>query len=169
MNTTVSTNRRDIAPVFRWLALAGFFAICFAAAAVGVWLTGDAIETWYRPLQKPSFNPPNWVFGPAWTVLYSMMAVAAWLVWNERDRRDVALPLALFGVQLVLNAAWSGIFFGMHNPAAALVEIAVLWLTILATLIAFGRVKRLAGALLAPYLAWVTFATVLNFAIWRLN
>jgi tryptophan-rich sensory protein len=145
------------------------FALCFAAAAVGAWLTGDAIESWYSGLAKPSFNPPNWVFGPAWTALYSMMAVAAWLVWRERGRRDVSIALVLFLVQLALNAAWSGVFFGLRNPAAALAEIAVLWLLIAATLFAFRRVRPVAGWLLAPYLAWVTFASALNFEIWRLN
>lgn len=166
---STSTSFAGRTPARDWLALVGFFALCFAAAAVGVWLTGDAIESWYAGLAKPGFNPPNWVFGPAWTVLYSMMAVAAWLVWRERGRRDVTVTLGLFALQLALNAAWSGIFFGMRNPSAALIEIAVLWLAIAATLVAFYKVRPVAGYLLAPYLAWVTFASALNFEIWRLN
>ena len=109
------------------------------------------------------------MFGPVWTTLYVMMAVAAWLVWKQAGVRDAAVPLALFGGQLVLNVAWSFIFFGLHQPGWACVEIVVLWLAIVATVVAFFRQSRGAGWLLLPYLAWVSFAAVLNFAIWRLN
>jgi translocator protein len=120
-------------------------------------------------LEKPAFNPPSWVFGPVWTVLYAMMAVAAWLVWREAGFGGATAALSLFFVQLALNLAWSGIFFGLRQPGWALVEIAVLWAAILATMILFFRHSTLAGWLLVPYLLWVSFASVLNAALWRLN
>jgi tryptophan-rich sensory protein len=151
------------------LALLVSTAICFAAAGLGSQLTVVALEPWYAGLKKPAFNPPDWVFGPVWSLLYLLMAISAWLVWRQRERAAVRLPLALFGVQLALNVAWSGCFFYLQRPGAALSEIAVLWLAILATMLTFFRVNRAAGALLVPYLLWVSFASVLNFAIWRLN
>ena len=152
-----------------WFALAGFVAVCFAAAALGVWLTGNAIESWYVTLNKPAWNPPNWLFGPVWSVLYLLMAIAAWIVWRHRGWHAGRVPLVLFAVQLALNAAWSGLFFGLRSPGAGMVEIILLWGAILATLISFGRVSRGAAALMVPYLLWVSFAAVLNLAIWRLN
>jgi tryptophan-rich sensory protein len=120
-------------------------------------------------LLKPAWNPPAWVFGPVWTVLYLMMAVAAWLVWRRRGFAGAPWALGLFVLQLALNTLWSAIFFGLRRPGVAAIEILLLWLAILATLIAFAPVSRLAAILLAPYLAWVTFAAVLNFTIWRMN
>ncbi len=149
-------------------ALAGFLAICFAAAAAGGVLTAMSVETWFPQLTKPSWAPPNWVFGPVWSALYAAMAVAAWLVWR-RAGRDARASLVLFGIQLALNVAWSGLFFGLRSPGLAFFELIVLWIAIAATLTAFSRWSRVAGALLVPYLAWVTFAGALNFAIWRLN
>jgi tryptophan-rich sensory protein len=122
--------------------------------------------TWYATLVKPAWNPPAWVFGPAWTLLYTLMALAAWLVWK---RVGWGRPLWLYFLQLLLNAAWTPIFFGAQQLGWALVEIVLLWIAILFTLRSFYRVSRTAGALFAPYLAWVTFATVLNFTLWRLN
>ncbi len=156
-------------PLGEAVGLAISLALSFAAAGIGALLTNQSLGTWYPGLTKPSWNPPDWVFGPVWTLLYIMMAVAAWLVWRSRDSRPVALPLGLYAVQLTLNVLWSGIFFGLQMPGAAFIEVVVLWLTILATILAFWRVERVAAGLLVPYLAWVSFASALNFAIWYLN
>ena len=144
-------------------------ATCFAAAGIGGLVTTPQIPGWYANLAKPAWNPPNWIFGPVWSCLYLMMAVAAWLVWRQAGFAGAKLPLALFAIQLALNSLWSVLFFGLQNPGAAVIEIILLWAAILATLISFWKRSRWAGGLLVPYLAWVTFATVLNVAIWRMN
>lgn len=151
----------------RWLALAGFILLCLAAGAIGGWATRPAIADWYRVIAKPDWTPPDWLFAPVWTLLYVMMAVAAWLVWQSR--RNVAPALALFFVQLALNLAWSLIFFGLRAPGLAALEIAALWVFIVLTMVAFFRRVTAAGLLFVPYLAWVSFAAALNVAIWRLN
>jgi benzodiazapine receptor len=122
-----------------------------------------------RGLRKPEFNPPNWIFAPIWNVLYVLMGVAAWMVWTERGRNAVGVALAIFILQLLLNFFWSIIFFRWHQPVAAFIEIVALWLAIAATLIAFSAIHIWSGILIVPYLAWVSFATYLNGAIWRLN
>ncbi len=148
------------------LALAGWLALTFAAAAMGgIVMPGE----WYASLEKPSWNPPNWIFGPVWTALYILMAVAAWLVWTRGGWTTQMRPLTLFLVQLTLNAAWTPLFFGIKNPGLAFAEIILLWLAIAATLIVFRPVSRTAAWLLAPYLAWVSFALWLNFTLWQLN
>lgn len=152
-------------PMKRWLALVGWIALSFAAAFVG---SRFAPGPWYDALQKPSWNPPAWVFGPVWTVLYAAMGVAAWRVWRTPDPRR-RLALGVFVVQLALNAAWSWIFFGLHRMGLAFAEILVLWLLIAATTALFWRIDRLAGALFLPYWAWVSFAAVLNATLWQLN
>jgi translocator protein len=149
-------------------------AICVGAvllaSSVGSFATVRAIPRWYQGLTKPSFNPPEWLFGPAWMVLYLLMAVAAWLVWKRGfGAPGVKLALAAFLVQLVLNALWSILFFGLRSPLAGLVDIIAMWLAILATIFFFFRVSVPAGVLLLPYIAWVSFAAVLNAAILRLN
>lgn len=144
-------------------------AICFTAAGLGGMVTTPQIPGWYATLAKPTWNPPAWIFGPVWSLLYLMMAVAAWLVWRQAGIARAKLPLGLFAVQLMLNSLWSVLFFGFHSPGAAAVEILLLWAAILATLITFWQWSKLAGWLLVPYLAWVSFATVLNVTIWRLN
>lgn len=149
------------------LVLLGFLVFTLAVGFLGGQVTAPNIPTWYVFLTKPSFNPPNWVFMPAWTTLYVLMAAAAWRVWRQTGWRSSALALWLG--QLALNFAWSFLFFGAHALALAFFELAVMWLAILATLITFWRIERLAGALLLPYLAWVSFAGVLNFWVWRLN
>jgi translocator protein len=151
-----------------WGALAAFLGVCFTAAALGAAWTSTSVGDWYPSLRKPTWNPPDWVFGPVWSALYAAMAVAAWLVWRG-GRPDRWPALVLFGVQLGLNVAWSALFFGWRSPAMALGDIALLWLAILATAAAFARVAPAAGALLVPYLAWVGFAAALNWEIWRLN
>jgi translocator protein len=148
------------------LGLVGWLLLCFAAAALGGFFRPGE---WYAQLTKPAWNPPSWIFGPVWTALYAMMAVAAWLVWRAAGFRAQARPLGLFLLQLTLNAAWSPLFFGLQSPALAFAVIVLLWLAILATLGAFWQVNRISGALLLPYLGWVTFAAALNFTLWRLN
>ena len=150
------------------VALGICLATCFAAAGLGSIATAPALATWYAGLVKPSWNPPNWIFGPVWTMLYAMMAVAAWLVWRHGGPRRLA-ALILFGVQLALNVSWSWLFFGLRQPGAALAEILLLWLAIGATARAFGLLSQPAALLLIPYLLWVGFAAVLNWALWRLN
>jgi benzodiazapine receptor len=148
------------------LALAGWLSLCFGAASLGaVFMPGE----WYAALKKPSWNPPGWIFGPVWTALYTMMAVAAWLVWRQGGFAAQPRPLALFLAQLVLNAAWTPLFFGLHRPGIAFVEMVLLWLAIAATFTAFRPVSRVAAWLIVPYCAWVSFAAVLNFTLWRLN
>ena len=144
--------------------------IALAVAAIGGLATASSVTTWYVGLHKPAFNPPNAVFGPVWTVLYVLMALAAWRVWRAGPaggRRRAAI--GLYAVQLALNLAWSLIFFGLRRPDLALVEIAVLLIAVLATTAVFWRRDRIAGLMLVPYAAWVAFASALNFAIWRLN
>lgn len=152
-----------------WLVLAAFVVGCLAVGWIGSLFTAPQIDTWYADIEKPAFTPPGAVFGPVWTILYAVMGVAAWLVWRRRHVAAVGIPLALFAGQLALNFAWSPVFFGMENPAAGLAIIIPLWFAIVATIAAFAPVQRWAAALLVPYLAWVTFATALNFEIWRLN
>ncbi len=151
------------------LGLVILLALCLGAAAAGSAATVPRIEGWYATLAKPSWTPPNWVFGPVWTALYIAMAVAAWLVWRQKGWAGARVPLALFAVQLVLNVAWSWLFFGLKSPGLGLIEIVLLWIAIAGTLAVFWRRSVVAGLLLAPYLAWVTFAAALNYSIWQLN
>lgn len=151
------------------VALAGFVALCFVVAAAGGAVTATSVGTWYPGLAKPAFNPPDWVFGPVWTALYLMIAVAGWRVWRRRSESGAWLALGAWGVQLSLNLSWSLLFFGARMIGTALAEIAVLLAAILITAALFWRIDRIAGALLIPYAAWVGFATVLNAALWRLN
>jgi translocator protein len=150
------------------LSLAAWLLVSFAAGAIGAMSTADAPE-FYRQLVLPAWAPPAWVFGPVWTVLYVLMGVAAWLVWRERGFAVVATALSLFLIQLAANGLWSWLFFAWHRGSLAAVEIVILWVLIVATVLAFWRVKPLAGALLLPYLAWVSFAAALTFSIWRQN
>jgi len=145
-------------------ALGVFLALVALAAVFGAQFEPGP---WYEGLRKPPLNPPNWVFGPVWSALYLAIAVAAWLVW--RARPGSAQPLALWGSQLVLNAAWSLLFFGLQLPSLALVEIVLLLAVLLATFVSFFRIRALAGMLFLPYVAWVSFATYLNAGLWYLN
>ncbi len=153
----------------RTLGLIVSIVICFGVAGVSSLVTQPRIPDWYAQLAKPQWTPPAWVFGPAWTALYLCMAVAAWLVWRQGGITAAKVPLALFAGQLVLNGLWSLLFFGLQQPGLAAVEIGLLWIAILATTVAFWNRSRLAGLLLTPYLAWVAFAAVLNWTIWRMN
>lgn len=144
--------------------------VCFLAAGLGTVFTSTTIETWYVELEKPFFNPPNWVFGPVWTVLYLLMAVSLYLVWLRGiENREVRTGIAAFAVQLVLNVAWSGAFFGLRSPSVGLAVIIALWVAILWTIVEFYGISKKAAYLLLPYIAWVSFAVVLNFYIWGLN
>lgn len=146
-----------------FIALAAFILLTFLAPAAGAFTPPGE---WYQSLAKPTWNPPSWLFGPVWTALYLMMATAAWTVWR---RVGWSREMMLYIVQLALNAAWTPLFFGAHQIGAALLVIISLWIAIFITQRAFGAVSRPAGLLLIPYLAWVSFATVLNFTLWRLN
>lgn len=147
-----------------------FVASAQAAGLIGTYFTADAIPTWYATLAKPSFSPPNWVFGPVWVTLYTMMGIAAALVWSERTRKTHAnRGMNWYWTQLALNALWSPIFFGMQRLDIALVVIVLLWLSIVMTIREFWKVHIWLGVALVPYLVWVSFATVLNFSLWRLN
>ncbi len=150
------------------LGLAVSLLVTFAAAAVGAVASIQA-ASFYLRLERPAWAPPASVFGPVWSVLYALMAVAAWLVWRKGGWRVQRSALTLFLVQLILNALWSWLFFGWHRGGLAFADIVVLLISIVATLIAFWRVDRAAGALLLPYLAWVAFASALNFTVWQLN
>lgn len=151
---------RNIAGLIFWLA------ITFAAAWVGSrFMPGE----WYASLNKPSWNPPNWIFAPVWTVLYLLMATAAWLVWRRLGFGGAWPALGLFIVQLVLNALWSYLFFGLHRLDLAFYDIMALWMSIFAVMVLFWRVNFAGAVIMLPYLAWVSFAAFLNFALWRLN
>jgi translocator protein len=150
----------------------------FVAAAVGGAATSSSVSTWYKTLKKPSWNPPPWIFGPVWTLLYALMGVASWLVWKEgrsgnedgfSTSAESQAALKLYGVHLVFNALWSILFFGLRRIGWATAEIAVLWSLIAATLTRFYRINPLAGMLLVPYLLWGSFASVLNIKLWQLN
>ncbi len=151
------------------MGLGIWMGVCFGAAFLGSAITTPVVSTWYAGLVKPSWTPPNWVFGPVWSALYLMMAVAVWLVWRWGGFAKAAIPLTLFLVQLALNAAWSILFFGLRMPGLAFAEIVLLWFAILVTLVMFWRLNPIAGFLLVPYILWTTFAGALNLALWQLN
>lgn len=144
-------------------------ALCLGVGALGAAVTQTSVDDWYARLAKPSFNPPDAVFGPVWTTLYVMMAIAAWRVWRTADSPSRRGPLTLFLLQLALNLGWSTVFFGLQKIGAAVATIVVLDVGVIVTMLAFRAVDRIAGLLMVPYLAWVAFATVLNIALWRLN
>lgn len=148
-------------------ALIGFIGFSQAAGIVGSFFTMSAIDGWYATLIRPEFAPPNWIFGPVWIMLYTLMGIAAFLVWRKDRRAHVALGLFMF--QLVLNTFWSIIFFGMQALGLAFFEIILLWAAIIATIVAFRKISQPAAWLLVPYLLWVSFAACLNFAFWTLN
>ena len=145
--------------------------ICLAVGYLSGMVTRASITTWYPTLVKPSFNPPNWIFAPVWTSLYVMMGVAAGLIWNQITTQKAAVTKALqfFTIQLVLNALWSFLFFGLHNLMLATIEVVLLWLMIFETYSQFAKINKTASYLMLPYLAWVSFASVLTASIWWLN
>jgi len=148
------------------LVLVGWLVLCLAASGTAFFVSTGG---WYASLRKPVWDPPSWIFGPVWTSLYVMMAVAAWLVWREGGWKKQTRPLALFLFQWLLNVLWTPLFFGMHRAGLAFIEIVALWCVLTATLGLFWRVKETAGLLLVPYLVWVTFAAALNFTLWHMN
>jgi tryptophan-rich sensory protein len=144
--------------------------VCLLTGFLGSFFTMDSVATWYSDLSRPSFAPPNWTFGLVWPILYIMMGISAFLIWNSGlDKRQVKIALGLFLLQLVLNGLWTPIFFGLHMIAFALVELVLLWLAILLTILAFWRISKPATIFLFPYIIWVSFAVVLNTAFWHLN
>jgi len=152
-----------------WIVLALLLALSAIVAGISGAVTVQNVGVWYAALNKPAFNPPNAVFGPAWTVLYIAMAVAAWRVWRRRSHARVRIPTGLYLTQMVFNFAWSILFFGLHRIGDALIDILILLGLLAATTVAFWKRDKIAGALMIPYLAWVAFAAVLNAAIWTLN
>ena len=159
---------RQSTPGQQLLGLAGWALVACVAAAIG---SAASIEAgpFYGQLVRPGWAPPAWLFGPVWTALYALMAIAAWLVWRERGLRGARSALTMFLVQLALNALWSWLFFGWQRGGLAFAEVLVLWAAIAATTVAFWRIRPLAGVLMLPYLAWVGFAAVLNWTVWQLN
>ena len=145
-------------------------SVCLLTGFLGSFITVDSVATWYADLSRPSFTPPDWTFGVVWPILYVMMGISAFLIWNSGiHRRQVKVALGFFAVQLVLNGLWTPIFFGLHMMGVAFVEILLLWAAILATILAFRRISKAAALLLLPYILWVSFAAVLNAALWLLN
>jgi benzodiazapine receptor len=156
---------------FKFIAkLVASILICQAAGFIGSIFTTPSIPTWYATLQKPAFNPPNWIFAPVWTLLFLLMGISLFLIWQRiSGNRAAKQALLVFGAQLVLNIIWSVLFFGLHNPLCAFIEIIVLWIAILATLVSTYRTSRIGGILLIPYILWVSFAAYLNLSLWQLN
>lgn len=146
-----------------------WIVICLLVGSAGSYVTMPEIQGWYQTIQKPVWNPPNWIFGPMWTCLYILMGIAAARVWNKRKQTSTGPAMMLFAVQLLVNAAWSFIFFGAHQIGFAFAECTLLWFLILLTAKAFSKIDPLAAALMLPYLCWVSFAAFLNFTIWQLN
>ncbi len=152
------------------LRLIASLVICQAAGFIGSLFTSRSIPGWYETLKRPSFAPPNWVFSPVWITLFVLMGIALFFVWRmPLQDKSVRIAIILFGVQLILNILWSVIFFGLRSPFLALMEIVILWIAVLLTVIAFFKVSRIAGALMLPYILWVSFAALLNFYFWKLN
>ena len=138
--------------------------ICEGVGILGSFTTISSIQNWYQFLNKPPFNPPSWIFGPVWKFLYLLMGISLYMIWARKGKH-----LTFFWIQLILNAIWSFLFFGLHSPTLALIDIVVLLIAIIITIKAFYKIYKLAGLILLPYLVWVSFATILNFYIWRLN
>lgn len=139
------------------------------AGGLGGFFTASSVKDWYLTLEKPMLNPPSWVFGPVWTILFLLMGCALYLLWTNESGKKKSWAYWIFGIQMTLNTLWSIIFFGLRSPGGALLEIIFLWLAIFATIIAFAKMSRLASWLLAPYILWVSFAGYLNYSIWILN
>jgi len=152
------------------LKLVAMIIICQLAGIIGSFLTRSSIQNWYYYLTKPSFSPPNWLFAPAWITLYLLMGISAFLIWREGlNTPGVKNALIIFAIQLILNALWSPVFFGLRSPIAGLIIIVILWIAILITLLTFIKISTIAGVLLIPYIVWISFAAVLNYSIYILN
>jgi translocator protein len=168
MNNVHLSLRIAPSPVNPWLGLAGWIVLCALAGAIGAAASVQAKE-FYGSLDQPAWAPPAAVFGPVWTLLYISMAVAAWLVWRERGFTRARGALGLFIAQLALNALWSWLFFAWHRGAYAFIDIVALLALIIATVVSFAKIRKAAAWLLAPYLAWVSFATLLSYSVWQRN
>ncbi|HTK03918.1 MAG TPA: TspO/MBR family protein [Alphaproteobacteria bacterium] len=154
----------------KFLKLVSSIAVCLLAGGLGTIFTVSAIPTWYTTLNKPFFSPPNWIFAPVWTTLYVLMGISFYLIWVKGFKtKKVRDAVSIFAIQLILNTIWSPVFFGYKNIFLALIIIVAMWIFILKTIKAFAKINKLASYLLYPYLAWVSFATVLNFSVWVLN
>ncbi len=147
-----------------------FILICQGAGAIGALFTSPAISNWYTTIQKPSFNPPNWIFAPVWTLLFLLMGISLYFVWSKGwEDKKIKIAVFIFGVQLALNIFWSFLFFDLQSPLYAFIEIFILWLAILLTIISFYKISKIAAYLLLPYILWVSFASLLNFSILIIN
>lgn len=153
----------------KWIKLIICILICQLAGIIGSLFTISSITSWYVNLNKPFFTPPGWLFGPVWLTLYTLMGISLYLIWNEKSKGKIRTPLALFSIQLVLNALWSIMFFGFQLIFYGLVEIIIMWIFIALTMFSFYRISRNATIILIPYIAWVTIATLLNYFVWVLN
>jgi tryptophan-rich sensory protein len=153
----------------KWIVLSGWLLLCYAVAALGGWWTSAELTDWYLSLKRPRIAPPNWVFGPVWSLLYALMAIAAWEIWLAPPSPLRSKALLLFFVQLILNLLWTWLFFHEHDIANALANLCLLWIAIGAETVIFWRMQPSAAWLMVPYWAWVSFAVVLNFEYWRLN
>ena len=153
----------------KFIKLVASLSLPFVAGSIGSYFTIPSIDSWYQTLNKPIFSPPDWVFGPAWTILYVLMGISFYLVWSSKSSKNKNQAVKLFLIQLTLNASWSIIFFGLHNPSFAFINIIALWIVIYMTIRAFTTPSKTAAYLLYPYLAWVSFATILNLSIVLLN
>lgn len=160
----------ELSKINNILKLVTSIFICLFTGFIGSIFTSPSIPTWYATLTKPSFNPPSWIFAPVWITLFVLIGISLYMVWNKglQDKK-VKISLFIFGVQLVLNVLWSFLFFGLHSPFYAFLEIIILWIAIVLTIVNFFKASRTAGLLLLPYIFWVSFAAILNFSIWRLN
>lgn len=150
------------------LKLLSSIVICFIAGIIGSLYTSNSVQTWYAYIEKPIFNPPNWLFAPVWTLLYVLIGISLFLVWESKTKNKKKAYI-FFAIQLLLNTFWSIIFFGYHNLFFAFIEIIVLWIMILLTIIEFYKISKTTLYLLLPYLLWVSFATILTFSVWQLN
>lgn len=153
----------------KYLSLVFFISICYLGAYLGSIATFSSVNGWYSTINKPSFSPPNWIFGPVWTTLYTLMGISMWVIYLEKDKVDIKKQTFYFFSQLFFNCIWSYLFFYLKNPLYGLIDIIILWVLILLTIISFWQINKKASALLIPYILWVSFAGFLNFMIWKLN
>ena len=169
MNANDHEDHRQLSTPTLVLGLAVSIAICFLAGAIGGLATSSSVGGWYTEINKPEWNPPGWVFAPVWSTLYLMMGISVWLVWKNSGIQKSKIALGWFLFHLVLNVIWSLLFFGLHQPGWAFIEIVFLWLAIVIAIVLFYRHSKLAAVLLVPYLLWVSFASFLNYTLWSMN
>lgn len=150
----------------KWISLGLFLLLCLVVEFTAGMFTQSSVHSWYPTLIKPSWTPPPWLFGPVWTILYILMGISVWRIWLSKAKENKTLPYSLWGIQLFLNFIWSFLFFELHSPFYAMIDIGFLWLAVLATIISFHRIDQIAAYLLIPYLLWISFAASLNIAIW---